>query len=104
MHDWFQGTKIFSSSKTLNVSVLGVYPKAIDWNIALHSWILILAMISEIGSQKNFKKWGQLDLTSDTLNKKENLSVHHNIQVYCLWTNTPPTYLRLKFFEKKRMR
>ena len=35
----------------------GVFPEAIDWNIALRTQILIWASISEVGSQKHFRKW-----------------------------------------------
>ena len=37
----------------------GVYPEAIDYNIALHTQIVICASISEVELQKLFKKWGQ---------------------------------------------
>ena len=37
----------------------GVYPEAKDWNIALRTKIKFWAGISEVGSQKHFKKWGQ---------------------------------------------
>ena len=45
-------------SKTSNVGMGGVYPDAIDRNIGLHTHILFWASISEVGSQKHFKKWG----------------------------------------------
>ena len=37
----------------------GVYPEAIDWNIALRTQISFWASISEVGSKKHFKIWGQ---------------------------------------------
>ena len=67
-----------------------VYPEAIDWNIALSTHILIRESISEVGSQKHFKKWGKLYRFSGdnifffksyfryTLSK-DNLSVQRNI-------------------------
>ena len=64
LEDWFKNYKkkiIFFSKqikKTSNSGVWGVYPKAMDWNFALHTQILIWASISEVGSQKHFKKGG----------------------------------------------
>ena len=53
-------SRFFSKKlKTSNVGMWGVYPEAIDWNIALHTQISFWASISEVGSQKHFKKWGQ---------------------------------------------
>ena len=45
--------------KTSNVGMWGVYPEANDLSIALHTQISFLASISDVESQKHFKKWGQ---------------------------------------------
>ena len=37
----------------------GVFPDAIDWNIALHTQTLIWASKSEVGFQKPFQRWSQ---------------------------------------------
>ena len=55
-----KNSTVFSiNSTTSSIGMWGVYPEAIDWNIALHTQISFWASISEVGSQKHFKKWGQ---------------------------------------------
>ena len=60
LHDWFKSYSnfitVFSKiSKTSNVGMWGVYPEAIDWNIALRTQISFWASISEVGSQKHLE-------------------------------------------------
>ena len=43
----------FKKSKTSNVGMLGVYPEAIDCNIAVHTQILFWVSVSEVRFQKN---------------------------------------------------
>ena len=78
----------------------GVFPDAIDWNIALHTQTLIWEANLRLDSKTPFRDGANFivfyalkvffwSLTSDTLTKKRNLSGQRNIPVYCLRINTP---------------
>ena len=70
---------VFFIIKTSNIGMWGVYPEAIDLNIVLRTRISFWATISEVGSQKHFKKWGpfcrflgsESALSSDTLTQNK---------------------------------
>ena len=66
-------------SKTSNVGMWGVYPEAIDWNIALHTQIsfwLIVSKEKTLSEPKNLQNWPHFlkcfwDPTSDLLAKQK---------------------------------
>ena len=49
LHDWFKSYNNVDPvfSKTSNLGIWGVYPEAIDWNIALCTQILFWVSVSE---------------------------------------------------------